>query len=68
MHYGKSRVEVVVGLAGVAAAVLFAKHDEIRYRWPELVGGAISSWTRISRLKRCARLDRVLETALITQR
>ena len=40
MHYGKSFVEVVEGLDRVAAAVLFAKHDEMRYRWPELVGGA----------------------------
>jgi hypothetical protein len=28
MHHGKSFVEVVERLAGVAAAVLFAKHDE----------------------------------------
>ena len=40
MHHGKSFVEVVERLAGVAAAMLFAKHDETRYRWPELVGGA----------------------------
>ena len=40
MHHGKSFVEVVERLAGVAAAVLFAKHDEMRFRWPELVGRA----------------------------
>jgi len=40
MHHGKSFVDVVERLAGVAAAVLFSKHDEMRYRWPELVGGA----------------------------
>jgi len=40
MHHGRSFVEVVERLAGVAAAVLFAKHDEMRFRWPELVGRA----------------------------
>ena len=38
MHHGKSFVEEVERLAGVAAAVLFAKYDEMRRRWPELVG------------------------------
>lgn len=40
MHYGKSFVEVVERLVGVAAALLFVTHDDMRYRWPELVGGA----------------------------
>ena len=38
MHHGKSFVEEIERLAGVAAAVMIANHDEIMRNWPELIG------------------------------
>ena len=38
MHHGKSFVEEIERLAGVAAAVMLERRDEIVRQWPELTG------------------------------